>query len=78
MSTITINNIEYDIDTLSDEARGQVRSIQFVDSELEKLNARIATMSTARMSYASALQELLEVEEGGRSLESDNENPIEH
>lgn len=78
MSTITINNIDYDIDTLSDEARGQVRSIQFIDSELEKLNARIAVMSTARMSYASTLQEILDVEAVTTSIESGSEASIEH
>ena len=69
MSTITINDIDYEIDALSDEARGQVRSIQFIDAELEKLNARIAVMSTARMSYASTLQEILEAEAGQTSIE---------
>ena len=78
MGTITINNIDYDIDTLSDEARGQVRSIQFIDSELEKLNARIAVMSTARMSYASTLQEILDVEAVTTSIESGSEASIEH
>lgn len=78
MSTITINDIEYDIDALSDEARGQVRSIQFIDAELEKLNARIATMSTARMSYAAALQELLETEDGRPIDNNGTEASIEH
>lgn len=77
MSIITINDIDYEIDALSDEARGQVRSIQFIDAELEKLNARIAVMSTARMSYATALQEILETEAGQTPSEASSESSID-
>jgi hypothetical protein len=73
MRIITINGIDYDIDTLSDETRGQVRSIQFIDDELEKLNAKIAVMSTARMSYAATLQEILDAEAGPIPIEDGSE-----
>ena len=73
MSIISINGIDYEIDALSDEARGQVRSIQFIDAELEKLNAKIAVMNTARMSYASTLQEILDAEAGQIPIEDGSE-----
>lgn len=59
MPTITIDNKPYDVDSLSPEAKSQLASIQFVDQELARLNARAAALQTARIAYAKALQELL-------------------
>ena len=59
MTTITINNKSYELDNLSDEAKAQLASIQFVDAELARLQAQAAALQTARMAYAKALQELL-------------------
>ena len=59
MAKITIDNVVYDTDSLSQEALAQLQSIQFVDAELAQLNGRIAAMNTARNAYASALQGLL-------------------
>lgn len=33
MPTITIDNMSYDVDTLSTEAKQQLQSLQFVDAE---------------------------------------------
>ena len=57
--TVTIDEIEYDLDKLSDEAKNQLVSLQFVDQELQKLNAQAAVLQTARMAYAEALKEEL-------------------
>ncbi|MDA9191383.1 DUF6447 family protein [bacterium] len=59
MAKITIDNVEYDSESLSPEALAQLQSIQFVDSEMARLNGRLAAMNTARNAYAAALQELL-------------------
>ena len=59
MAAITIDNIEYDTDTFSAEAKNQLTSIQFVDSELARLNAQAAVLQTARIAYANALKEAL-------------------
>lgn len=59
MAKIIIDSVEYDTESLSQEALAQLQSIQFVDSELTQLNARIATMNTARLAYSAALQDLL-------------------
>ena len=61
MPNITIDNKSYDLDTLSDEAKGQLQSLQFVDSELARLSAQTAVLQTARMAYAKALQASLPV-----------------
>jgi hypothetical protein len=59
MPTITIDNREYDTDTLSDEAKAQLVSLQFCDQELARLQAQAAAIQTARMAYAKALQAAL-------------------
>jgi hypothetical protein len=59
MPSIKIDDKEYDLDTLSDEAKAQLASLQFVDNELQRLNAQAAVLQTARMAYSKALNELL-------------------
>ena len=59
MPIIKIDNRDYDLDTLSDEAKAQLQSLQFVDSELARLQAQTAVLQTARMAYAKALQAAL-------------------
>ena len=59
MPTITIDNRAYDLDTLSIEAKAQLQSLQFVDAELQRLQAQTAVLQTARMAYSKALQAAL-------------------
>ena len=59
MNKVTIDEKEYDLDKLSDEAKNQLVSLQFVDQELQRLNAQAAVLQTARMFYAQALKEAL-------------------
>lgn len=61
MTTITIDNHGYDLDTLSTEAKAQLSSLQFCDSELARLQAQAAVLQTARMAYSKALQAALPV-----------------
>jgi len=56
MPTIKIDNVDYDTDKLSDEAKAQLISLQFCDQELQRLQAQTAAIQTARMAYAKALQ----------------------
>jgi hypothetical protein len=58
---VTIDNQEYDTDALSAEAKAQLSSLQFVDSELARLQAQMAVYQTARNAYAKALKEALPV-----------------
>ena len=59
MPTVTIDEKEYNTDDLSDEAKAQLGSLNFVDAELARLGATVAAMQTARNTYAAALKELL-------------------
>lgn len=40
MPTIKIDDKDYDLDQLSEEAKAQLASLQFVDAELQRLNAK--------------------------------------
>jgi len=62
MTTIKIDDKEYDFDTLSNEAKAQLASIQFCDQELQRLQAQAAAFQTARIAYAKALNEALATE----------------
>ena len=59
MPTIKIDDVDYDTDKLSDEAKAQLVSLQFCDQELARLQAQSAAYQTARMAYAKALQAAL-------------------
>jgi hypothetical protein len=59
MPSIKIDNVDYDTDKLSDEAKAQLISLQFCDQELQRLQAQAAAYQTARMAYAKALQAAL-------------------
>ena len=59
MPTVTIDNKEYEFESLSEETRAQFVSLQFADQEIAQLQARLAAMQTARNAYAQALNGLL-------------------
>ncbi len=56
MAKINVNNIEYEYDSLSDNAKGQVVNLQFVEAELQRFTALTAVYKTARDAYVQALQ----------------------
>ena len=59
MPTINIDNVDYETEKLSAEAKAQLVSIQFVDAELVRLQAQAAALQTARIAYSRALQAAL-------------------
>tara|TARA_B100001250_G_scaffold320967_1_gene283927 strand:- start:16759 stop:16986 length:228 start_codon:yes stop_codon:yes gene_type:complete len=73
MPNIQIDGKDYDVDELSDEAKAQVASINFVDRELARLNALAAAMQTARNGYGMALNEILGVNTDAEVV-TDNED----
>ena len=68
MTTINIDNKEYDLDSLSDEAKSQLQMIQICDQEIGRLNAQLAIAQTARMAYSKALQAALPALTDGDTL----------
>ena len=60
---ITIDDVEYNLDDLSDDAKAQLMNIQFVDAQLQQLNNELAVSDTARIGYTNALKgELAKIE----------------
>ena len=59
MSIIKIDDKDYELDNLSNEATAHLASLQFVDAELQRLNAQAAVLKTARNAYSKALNEAL-------------------
>ena len=59
MPIIKIDGKDYERDTLSEEAKAQINSLQFVNAELQRHNAHIAVLQTARKAYSKALNEAL-------------------
>lgn len=54
--TVTIDDVEYQLDKLSDNAKAQLTNIQFVDSQLQQLQNEWAVADTARIGYTNALK----------------------
>ena len=59
MPTVTIDDTEYDIDSLSDDAKAQLESLQATDGKILQAQRDIAIFQTARNAYAAALRELI-------------------
>lgn len=59
MPIITIDGKQYDTETLPDQAKQQLLSIQYVDAKLNELQAEAAVLQTARAAYGKALTEAL-------------------
>ena len=53
---ITIDDVEYNLDDVSERAKDQLLSIQFVDAQLQQLNNEWAVSDTARIGYTNALK----------------------
>ena len=53
---ITIDEVEYNLNDLSDNAKAQLANIQFVDAQIQQLNNEWAVADTARMGYTNALK----------------------
>lgn len=70
MAKISIDNIEYDADNLSDQVKQQLQMVQIADQEIIRLNAQLAMIQTARAAYVNALKQGLSVSTEGLTTES--------
>ena len=68
MTTIKIDNQDYELNQLSDEAKAQLASMQFCDQELARLQSQAAAYQTARMVSAKALKEALPTAPAGDTI----------
>jgi transcription elongation GreA/GreB family factor len=54
--TINIDDQEYRLDDLSENAKAQLASIHFVDERILQLQNELAVADTARIGYTNALK----------------------
>ena len=60
--TVTINDVPYNLDDLSKEAKDQLLNLRVTDQEIERLKQQLAIAQTARIAYAKALEAALPAE----------------
>ena len=60
MPKITVDNIEYNTEDLSDNGKAQLASLQFLEAQMQKLQNEIAVFQTAKIAYVNALKTELE------------------
>ena len=60
MPKITVDEIEYNTEDLSENGKAQLASLQFLEVQMNKLKAEIAVYQTARNSYVATLKAELE------------------
>ena len=53
---ITIDDVEYNLDELSEDAKSQINNIKFVDVRIQQLNNEWAVADTAKIGYTNALK----------------------
>lgn len=53
---IKVGELEYNLEDLTDNAKEQLKNIQFVDTQLQQLNNEWAVSDTARIGYINALK----------------------
>lgn len=56
MAKVTIDGTEYETETLSDNGKAQVASLQFLQAHMQQLRNEIAVLETAKRSYQNALK----------------------
>ena len=60
MPKITIDEIEYNTEDLSENGKAQLASLQFLEVQMSKIRSEIAVYQTARNAYTAALKAELE------------------
>lgn len=63
MPKLVIDEIEYNTEDLSDEGRGQLTNLQFVEQQIRTFRNQILVYQTAQQTYLSALK--TEITESG-------------
>ena len=60
MAKVNIDGKEYEFDELSDKAKANLVSLQFVQGELKRLDAQVAVFKTAEVGYVRELKNELD------------------
>lgn len=60
MPKITIDEIEYNTEDLTENGKAQLASLQYVDNQIHKIRNEMAVYQTARISYVALLKAEIE------------------
>tara|TARA_B100000674_G_scaffold462329_1_gene442226 strand:+ start:2783 stop:2971 length:189 start_codon:yes stop_codon:yes gene_type:complete len=60
MAKVTIEGKDYELDELSEKAKGTIVSLQFVQTEIKRLEAQLAVYKTAEVAYLRGLKNEME------------------
>ena len=60
MAQLTIDDIEYDMEALSENAKGIVNSLQYLEGQIQNLSDELAVYRAAKLQYISGLKEEIE------------------
>ena len=61
MPKITIDEIDYNTEDLTDNGKAQLASLQFLEVQMKKLQNEISVYQTARNAYFAALKSELKI-----------------
>lgn len=56
MPKITVDNIEYNSEDLTENGKAQLASLQFLEVQMQRLKSEISVFQTARSAYISELR----------------------
>jgi len=56
VAKVTIDGVDYDTDTMSQESRQQLEMLVMTEQKIRQMQAEVAMLQTARQAYASALK----------------------
>ena len=60
MPKITVDGMEYNTEDLSDNAKAQIASLQFLEAQMAKIKSEIAVYETEKSAYIQAIKAELE------------------
>lgn len=60
MTTIKLDEKEYNVNSISDEAKAQLILLQFCEAQKQKFQTDAVALQTTHLAYARALKQILE------------------
>ncbi len=70
MAKIKLDDVEYDTEDMSDNAKAQLASLQFNEAHINRLKNELAIADTAKIAYVNALKRELESNENTKPSEN--------
>lgn len=74
MPKVTVDDIEYNTEDLTDTGRATLASLQFLESQMQKMRNEMSVYQVAQLSYVAALK--VEIEKSDVKPISRKDQPI--